>query len=212
MLYRFDKLDRLCSEIYDEMHNGFAPISYQAHYSNLETIEKACLRIGSLASMLPGNLLEVGIDSGFGALSMAICSGSNQVYSCDIRKECVEVARQRANRLFIKNVTFFHGTLSEMISELEIKDASMIYIDGSHTEEDCLNDIKVSSQSFGDDFIIALDDMMDPLGENFDSNGVLKAIHIFMEENKDYHGVTIQGGLFIMSKSKYHPSYLGFKN
>lgn len=197
---RFEQLMRLVEEVVSESNDPSRTIPYHAAYNSHEAALSYCLRLAGFAATNNGRFIEIGTDSGLGALSMAIASGDKSiVYSCDIRKECVDLATERARRFGLKNTVFIHGdarTLAKTISW----GINFAYIDGDHSYDSCLDDLNVVRDITHDFTVIAIDDFPDPVfGKPF---GVSAAISTFLKENPSYYGMMSHNGMYLMSRSQ----------
>ena len=196
---RFSKLMELINEVVEEQNDPSRTIPYYAIYDSHPVAMAYCLRLAGFAACYAGRLIEIGTDTGFGAITMAIASGSRSiVYSCDIRGECVELARKRAERLGVNNVFFIHGDVTQLGKTISW-DINFAYVDGAHEYESCLNDLNGVRDITHDGTVIAIDDFLDPnRGKPF---GVSAAISTFFKENPKYYGMMSHNGMFLMTRN-----------
>lgn len=209
MIDRFDKLRDICADVNTHFNNPKRDIYYHAYYGNLEKTQRSALRLAGLASFQKDTIIEIGVDSGLGAMAMAL--GVNpeiDVWSCDIREESIRVASQRAADWEIKNVHFVLGDVSTLLRRIP-GPFSMAYIDGDHSMEPCLNDLTRVSEASNDETLIVCDDFYDLRTEVGSTYGVSLALRRFMIEHPEWYGLRLMQGFFALTRSKYHPVLCG---
>lgn len=198
---RFKTFNKVLSYRLKEAERRKATSPFHAYYPTRDSTEKAYLRLGGLASQTEGYIIETGTDSGCGAISMAIGSfPDGKVISCDTRLESVEYARKIAKKFKIPNVSFIHGTVKAAVN-MFYGDISLAYVDGDHTVEGCTTDLDViASRARQSGTIIAIDDFYEKNTIEGKDHPVTAAVEKWLENNKDWKGAVLWGGLMIITK------------
>ncbi len=172
------KFDTLVSDIFADFNDPIRTYQYEAYYADRDTVMRIGIRLAGLVCLHEGSTItEIGTDSGFGALTLALFSKNCEVYSCDIREESIIEAKKRANRLDINNVHFVHGDVDALAAALPSR-ATFAHVDAHHTKEACLRDLEgIYPYLFGRATLV-----VDDVDE---ANGVRSAVDEFLQNHPE---------------------------
>ena len=180
--------------LFDIEHNGLKTCSRYCKNSIMVARQHSSFlsAIAFFATLnAKGDIVEVGIDSGIGALSMGwgVQARKNiKVYSVDIRECCVTSSIARAKKLGITNVEFFLGTSSDL--KKKTNEVAVAFIDGGHKYQDCLKDLMQVSRLMNVMGTIICHDCSIRVNGN---DGVRKAVAEFCRQVPGWHVIRING-------------------
>jgi len=148
------------------------------------------------------NVVEIGTDYGLGAYAMgwALRGLPNiKVLTFDNRLESTMLALKRGADLEMPNIKYIHGTSATLHKEGDR--FSLVYIDGDHSLDGCLADLRNVSPLVDTHGLILCHDYswleVDPRG-----NGVRQAIGLFLEERQEWAGMFLNGFAILGRKLK----------
>lgn len=178
------KFEELIQETVDFYNQAERPFHCYATWSETSAPTLNALRLaGHVMGVRKGIIAEVGTETGLSSLIMALVSGT-KVYSCDLRKECVDYAQERAKRHGL-DVTYVHGDVKALVKAMGERPIELAYIDGGHRTEDALYDLTTLAPYFRPNGYMICDDIAGHNPECLPS--VDEAIAQFLETHGDWN-------------------------
>ncbi len=156
-----------------------------------------------------GDIIEIGTYAGFGTMALAYgaCKGGGftVVHSIDINDSLKGPAKRRIDRCGLANTSFIHGT-SDYVHTMN-QPIGLAYIDGDHTHDGCLRDLRNISKYLWDEGKMLCHDYGRPdhPGFKYYMNGVTSAVEQFVSENSDFYAMWLGDGFMIVSRRLNEP-------
>jgi predicted O-methyltransferase YrrM len=163
--------------------------------------------LAGLATDATGMIVEIGSNTGLGALAMGYGSkfrsggtpSMQPVFSFDIRPESVYLCRRLASHLGYDHVHFEIGTSADANMFVRKGELGLGFIDGGHAADECLTDLENLHPLLGTYGKLLVHDFPTDPKLRY-ANGVYQACQTFIDSNPQYHIVFLgHGGAVIGS-------------